>query len=251
MRSTLLFLFFISTLTIATAQSEWDWFSRNKVPLYNPGAMSFTDFRVINGKPADGFLPGYYVTLDGERKEGEVQYNYPYIMERMLTVRVDGNIAFFRPTEVKGYFVDGIYRESVRFNVSMIKGAEAIHTFFMIPKVQGALSMYYYTNQEIVWDLEPEDDRIFNVQRYFEAFSKYHAQQESEIRSSPSADILKKGDELGFFAERFVFGFPNKMATLISDCPDVSEKVKSKQAGYKSANLQKIIMEYNSCEKAN
>jgi len=246
-RSILSFLLFVSILHSASAQPGWGWFSRNKVPLYNQGAVSYTDFRVINGKPADGFLPGYYVTLDGVRKEGEVQYNYPYIMERMLTFRADGNIAFFRPTEVKGYFVDGLYRESVTFNAAMIKGAEGIHTFFMIPKVQGPLSMYYYTNQEIVWDIEPEDDRIFSPLNYFEAFSKYHAQQESEIRSSPSADILKKGNEVGFLAERFMFGFPNKMAELISDCPDVSAKVKAKQTGYKSANLEKIIQEYNAC----
>jgi len=247
MKPALTLILYIAMFCTSHAQSGWDWFSRNKVPLYNQGAVSYTDFRVINGKPADGFLPGYYVTLDGARKEGEVQYNYPYIMERMLTFRADGNIAYFRPTEVKGYFVDGIYRESVTFNASMIKGAEGIHTFFMIPKVQGALNMYYYTNQEIVWDLEPADDRIFGAISYFEAFSKYHAQQESEIRRSPSADILKKGDEVGFLAERFMFGFPNKMAELISDCPDVSAKVKAKQTGYKSTNLEKIIKEYNAC----
>ena len=247
MRSILSLLLFAATFHFSPAQSAWGWFSRNKVPLYNQGAVSYTDFRVINGKPADGFLPGYYITLNGERKEGEVQYNYPYIMERMLTFRTDGNIAFFRPTEVKGYFVDGLYRESVAFNAAMIKGAENIHTFFLIPKAQGPLGLYYYTNQEIVWDIEPEDDRIFSVLNYFEAYSKYHAKQESEIRSSPSADVLKKGSEVGFLAERFMFGFPSKMAELINDCPDLATKVKAKQTGYKSTNLEKIIQEYNAC----
>lgn len=247
MKSALTIIISIAIVGTSYAQSGWEWFSRNKVPLYNPGAVSFTDFRIINGKPADGFLPGYYVTLDGVRKEGEVQYNYPYILERMLVFRSDGNIAYFRPTEVKGYFVDGLYRESVTFNVSLIKGAEGIHTFFMIPKVQGSLSMYYYTNQEIIWDLEPEDDRIFGSISYHQAYAKYHAKSETEIKTSPKGDILKKGDDVGFFAERFLFGFPNKMAELISDCPDVSAKVKTKQTGYKSTNLEKIIKEYNEC----
>lgn len=240
-------ILYITLLCTANAQSEWDWFSRNKLPLYNPGATSFTDFRLINGKAADGYLPGYYITLDGVQKDGEVQYNFPYIMERMLAFRVDGHITYFRPTEVKGYFVDGVYRESVTFNASLIKGAEGLHTFFMIPKEQGPLSLYYYTNQEIVWDFEPADDRIFNVKSYFEAFSKYNTIQESDIKKSPNADILKKGSEVGFLTDRFVIGFPNKMAELISECPAVAAKVKAKESGYKSANLRKIIQEYNAC----
>jgi hypothetical protein len=237
-------------LNYSWAQTAWSWFSRNKVPLYNQGAMSFTDFRLINGKPADGFLPGYYITLEGERKEGEIQLNYPYIMERMLAFRADGNMTFFRPKEVKGYFVDGVYRASVTFNASMIKGAEGLHTFFMIPKVQGTLSLYYYTNQEIVWDFEPEDDRIFGVRSYFEAYSKYHATPESEVVSSPSADILKKGDDFGFITDRLMFGFPNKMSDLVSECPELATKVKAKQSGYKSTNLEKIVAEYNACLEA-
>ncbi len=180
-----LFVLSFGALT-SYAQSEWTWFSRNKVPLYIQGAQRFTDYRLINGKPADGFLPGYYLTADGTKKEGEIQYNFPYIMERMLVFRgEDGAVSYLRPGEIKGYFIDGTYRESVTFSASMIKDAEGLHTLFMIPKVQGPLSLYYYTNQEIVWDFEPEDDRIFKEPFYFQAFTKYNQMPEAEIHKSP------------------------------------------------------------------
>lgn len=249
MKSALTIIISIAIVGTSYAQSGWEWFSRNKVPLYNPGAVSFTDFRIINGKPADGFLADYYLTKNGEQVDGEVQYNYPYIMERMLVFRQSGNVKFISPRDVKGYFVDGVYRESVTFNASLIKGAESEHTYFMIPKVQGTLNLFYYTNQEIDWPniLQPKDDQIFTAGNYFHAFNTFHAQPESEIHRGPSSDIIKKGDEPGFSAERFILGFPNKMSALVAECDLVAQKVKTKQTGYKSTNLEKIIKEYNAC----
>jgi len=232
-----------------TAQSEWQWFSRNKVPLYNSGAKDFTDFRVIGGKAADGFLPGHYLTKQGEQVNGEVQYNYPYIMERMLVFRANGKITFLTPSEVKGYFVDGIYRESVTFNAALINGADALHTFFMIPKLLGVANLFYYTSQEIDWQnsIEPKDDHILSIANYFNAFDTFHAKSEKEIQTGPSSGVIKKGEEVGFLTDRFILGFPNKMSALVAECAELAQKVKSKQTGYKSTNLVKILEEYNVC----
>lgn len=203
------------------------------------------DFVVRDGVERNGYLPGYYLQKDGTKIDGEIQYNFPYIMEHMLVFRKDGRSTFIDPKDIKGYFVDGIYRESVTINVSMIAGMKSLETYFMIPEIQGKLSLYQYSAEN------PESlasARNISVNNYYDAYTYYNQRSESEIQKfTPKTRYIQMTGEPATAVDNLALSFANKMSKMISDCADLASKVKAKEKEYRSDNLEKIVNEYNAC----
>jgi hypothetical protein len=247
---TLIAMFLVTTFgSVATAQvGTYTWFKRNLVPLYANGANDFNAFYKEGATNKDGFLPGYYVTKDGDKVEGEVQYNFPFIMERLLVFRKDGVTTMFSPKDVKAFFVDGMLFESVTLNASMLGGLTKLETYFMIPEVKGKLTLYYYSGENAT-DLDSDAD-IAKWRNYYRAYATYMQKSEADIQKfTPKTRYLKKENEVAVGVESMTFGFANKMSQLVSDCPAVAASVKNKEKGYRMNDVDKIVEMYNACGK--
>lgn len=243
-----LFLLFCLAFTtsISNAQTGYGWFKKDQVPQYAKlKTAGFETFATVKGQEKNGYMPGYYITREGEKIEGQVQYNYPFIMERLLVFVKDGQMTFINPRDIKGYFVDEIYRESVTVNVSMIGSMKSLETYFMIPEIQGKLSLYYYTGENPA-NLEPTDD-LSNYSNYARAYGAYMNEPESTIKMSPKTRYLVMEGEPGKNVDGMALTFAKQMPEIIADCPGLAAKVKAKEKGYKSQNLEDIIKEYNQC----
>jgi hypothetical protein len=244
----IILMFLIAGNSYAQSQpGTYGWFTKNKIPYYrstsNRGFDSFSS--TAQGAEQNGFLPGYYVDKNGNKFEGEIQFNFPFIMERLVAFKHDGKTTLFTPKDIKGYFVDGIYRESVTINASMIGSAKILESYFMIPEIEGKISLYYYTG-ETPTGLEADNDLTI-FRNYWAAYSAYIKQDERGIRHSPKTSCIRKEGEPGILAESMVLSFANKMSGIVGECTDLAAKVKGKEKGYKSADLGKIIGEYNVC----
>lgn len=237
-----------SCCLVANAQTGWSWFNKDYVPQYSKlKSANFESYATVRGAEKNGYLPGYYLTKDGQKVEGQVQYNFPYIMERMLVFVKDGQMTFMSPRDIKGYFVDGIYRESVTVNVSMLASAKSLETYFMIPEIQGKLSLYYFTG-ETPSTMEGTED-LSIPENYFRAYGNYADEPEGTIRMSPKTRYMVKEGEPGKNVDGMALTFAKQMPDYIADCPDLAAKVKAKEKGYRSQNFEDIIKEYNQCAK--
>lgn len=246
-RITLIVLLISSNVCFAQL-GTYAWFSKSKIPYYKSSRSGFDSYSMSGGAERNGFLQGYYIDKNDTKIEGEIQYNFPFIMERLLVFRANGNVTFINPKDVKGYFVDGLYRESVTLNVSMIGGAKSLETYFMFPEIQGKMSLYYYSGENPT-GVQDETD-ISDWGSYIASYDAFINKSESEIQKfTPKTQCVRKQGEPALGTDAMVFGFANKMSGMLEECPELAEKVKTKTKEYKSSNLEKIIKEYNECVK--
>jgi hypothetical protein len=245
--STVLLLILISSATAFAQLGTYGWFKRDQVPYYATDANNFNAFVSVGGAEKNGFLPGYYLTKNGEKIEGQVQYNFPFLMERILVFKKEGVTSILNPKDVNGYFVDGITFESVTVNASLL-GTTKLETYFMIPEVKGKLSLYYYSGEN---PMELDSDADFSKWgNYYSAYTKYSQRSESEIQKfTAKTRYLKKEYEVAMAVEPMAFGFANKMGKVVSDCTAVANGVKNKEKGYRVNDLEKIIQLYNNCDR--
>lgn len=245
--SSLLFLILISSATAFAQVGTYGWFKRDQIPSYATDSNNFNAFVSLGGTEKSGFLPGYYLTKNGEKIEGQVQYNFPFLMERILVFRKEGVTSILNPKDVNGYFVDGINFESVTVNASML-GTTKLETYFMIPEIKGKLSLYYYSGEN---PTELDSDADFaKWSNYYSAYRTYSQRSESEIQKfTAKTRYLKKVDEVAMAVEPMAFGFANKMGKVVSDCTPVANGVTSKEKGYRVNDLEKIVQLNNNCDQ--
>lgn len=249
MKTLVTFTFLLITFVAQAQIGTYAWFKKDRIPYYRDRDRNFDSYKMQGGVEQNGFMPGYYIDKNDQKIEGEVQYNFPFIMERILVFRANGNTTFIQPRDIKGYFIDGLYRESVTLNVSMIGGLKKLETYFMFPEIKGKLSLYFYSGENPT-DLEGDED-LSKWNNYYSAYQVYLKKQESEIQKrTPKTQYLQKQGEPAIGVDAMALTFANKMSTLIEDCATVANKVKGKEKGYRSSDLEKIIAEYNElCEK--
>lgn len=111
MKQFILLIAFLSSFYARAQFNNYTWFSRSKIPHYRDQKdRGFDTFESKGGHELNGFMPGYDTDKNDQKIEGEVQYNYPFIMERILVFRTNGKVTYIQPRDIKAYFVDGILR---------------------------------------------------------------------------------------------------------------------------------------------
>lgn len=245
----IILLFAIVISFSAQAQmGDYKWFSKDKVPHYkNDRRSEFNAYKILDdGRELNGFMPGYYIDKNGKKIEGEIQYNYPFIMERIVVFRGNGSTTFLQPRDIKAYFVDGILRESVTANMSLMASMKVLETYFMIPEIKGKISYYAFSGEN---PTEMEDNvDLSQWGNYWTAYSAYDRMRESEIQKfTPKTRLIQKEGEPAIGTDALVMSFAKRVSAMMEDCPEVSARVKGKEKGYKSGDLEKIISEYNAC----
>lgn len=187
-----------------------------------------------------------HLQQNDKKIEGEIQYNYPFIMERIVVFRGQGRTTFLHPRDIKAYFVDGILRESVTANMSLMAGMKTLETYFMIPEIEGKVSLYWFSGENPT-SLEDNAD-LSQWGNYWTAYSAYDRMREGEIQKfTPKTRLIQKEGETAIGTDALVMSFAKRVSAMLEDCPELSARIKSKEKGYRYSDIEKIIGEYNAC----
>ncbi len=186
--------------------------------------------------------PGYVVTRKGDTLKG-------YVLLKNLIANQDKVIFYptqeknkeqaqkFKPKEVKAYKVGPRYYESYKFRpgVSSYATNDAKAYHFVLKVIDGPVSLYkwyYETTQR-------SEDRVkINEEHPLES----HVDLSFDESDLKYITLFKKLD--GEITKP-ALNFKKQMSKLLADYPELAKKIASKEKGYRSWDLEKIIREYN------
>lgn len=140
----------------------------------------------------------------------------------------------YKSRDIKAYTVANRYYESVKHSPKYT----TMRYCFLLRTIDGPLQLFvsYFDDKKRI---EINENDIWK----------------SKIDLSFSEDELKErhfgsmnGSELeDFNSFAYLLKFHKTMSAYLKDCPDIANKIATKEKGYLYADLQKIITEYNQC----
>jgi hypothetical protein len=184
--------------------------------------------------------PGYVITKKGDTLKG-------YLMLKNLISNQDKvwfyktkdtpkkEAVKYKPKDIKAYKVGPRYYESHKFwpNVSTYVTNNTRGYHFILKVIDGPLSMYRWFYE----DVATSDQRV-NID--FSDPASFHLDLSFSENDLPAVPLVKKGDGEVIF---LYHGFRKAMLKLVSDDPELAEKIKNKELGRN--DLEQIIKEYN------
>lgn len=181
--------------------------------------------------------PGYIITLDNDTIEGWL-LNINLWLNQHQTFFYDdpdnhkGRIKY-TAKELKGYKVGNRIYESIRF-----EGQYSSHkdNFFM-RIITGPISYY-------LWYYDPDRSKLSPVSMTLDDLSDAILFEENELSTQ---DLIRKldGEMISLGQLKYLVNFDKNMSKLVSDYPELAEKIKNKEDGYKWIDAKSIINEYN------
>lgn len=176
-------------------------------------------------------VPGWVVTSAGDTLHGFIKYSNPGLMSYKVIFWADSADADrqkFKGKDLKGFFFENVYWESINFNDGSIKLSKDQSQYtFARPVIKGRLSMYeVYTlvNEKL---LEQEGNTISVLPMELET-ETYLRKDEGAMESLSHIKFMN---------------FKKAMGKIVADCESVAKKVESKEYG--RFQLYKIVAEYN------
>ena len=182
--------------------------------------------------------PGYIITSDNDTIEGWV-LNINLWLNQQMTFYYDdpdnhdGRIKY-KAKELKGYRVGNRIYDHMKYEG---KYSSHKHNFFL-REIDGPMSCY-------VWYYDPDRSKLSPVDMSLDDLSDALLFDEDEL----STQLLIRntdGEIVNLDQLKYLVNFDKNMSKLLSDYPELSEKVRNKEEGYKWINAKEIIAEYNS-----
>jgi len=182
--------------------------------------------------------PGYIITSDNDTIEGWV-LNINLWLNQQMTFYYDdpdnhdGRIKY-KAKELKGYRVGNRIYDHMKYEG---KYSSHKHNFFL-REIDGPMSCY-------VWYYDPDRSKLSPVDMSLDDLSDALLFDEDEL----STQLLIRntdGEIVNLDQLKYLVNFDKNMSKLVSDYPELSEKVRNKEEGYKWINAKEIIAEYNS-----
>ncbi|MBN2864243.1 MAG: hypothetical protein JXN62_13830 [Bacteroidales bacterium] len=181
--------------------------------------------------------PGYIITLKGDTVEGWL-LNINLWLNQHITFFYDdpdnheGRVKY-KAKELKGYKVGNRVYESIRF-----PGEYSINrdNFFM-RQITGPISYYQWYYDSDRGKLLPGD---ISVQDLSDAFIF----EENEL-STQDLCRISEGEMINLGNMKYLLNFDKNMSKLVSDYPELSQKIINKEEGYKWVDRMDIIRKYN------
>ncbi len=181
--------------------------------------------------------PGYIITLENDTIEGWL-LNINLWLNQQETFFYDDpdnhkGRAKYKAKELKGYKVGNRVYESLRF-----EGKYSSHknNFFM-RIITGPITYY-------LWYYDPDRSKLSPVNMTLDDLSDAILFEENELSTQ---DLIRKldGDMINLGQLKYLVNFDKNMSKLVSDYPELAEKIINKEDGYKWINAKEIIKEYN------
>ncbi|MCB2220519.1 MAG: hypothetical protein KQI35_09000 [Bacteroidetes bacterium] len=184
--------------------------------------------------------PGYIITWEDDTIKGYIRLNNLVDnQEKALYFKNKDDKKWtekYRPKDIKAYKVGPRFYESIKFHVM----GETKGYHFFLRQIRGPITVYEWyreperrTEERVVLD----DEDILNSQIDL-SFS------ESDLTATTYFRKLD-GDLENLSALKYLTNFKKNMAKLVSDYPELTQKIAREEEGYTFGNQEKIIREYN------
>jgi len=180
---------------------------------------------------------GYIITTDHDTIEGWL-LNINLWLNQQMTFYYDDpdnhdERIKYKAKELKGYRVGNRIYEQMKYEG---KYSSHKHNFFL-REIDGPMSCY-------IWYYDPDRSKLSPVDMSLDDLSDAILFEEDELNKqllilNPAGDIINL-DQL-----KYLVNFDKNMSKLISDYPELADKVRNKKEGYKWINAKEIISEYN------
>jgi hypothetical protein len=181
--------------------------------------------------------PGYIITLEDDTVHGWL-LNINLWLNQHMTFFYDDpdkkeDRIKYKAKELKGYMVGNRIYESIKF-----PGSYSMHAYnFFMREMTGAIDYY-------VWYYDPERSKISDTDISLDDISDAMLFEESELSTQQLCRKLNE-DMIDLGALKYLVNFDKNMSKLVSDYPELAEKIRNKEEGYKWTDLKKVISEYN------
>lgn len=181
--------------------------------------------------------PGYIITQDNDTVEGWLLNINCWLNQHQTFFYNDpdnhkGRIKY-TANELKEYKVGNRIYESIRF-----EGQYSSHkdNFFM-RIITGPISYY-------LWYYDPDRSKLSPVSMTLNDISDALLFEENELSTQ---DLIRKldGEMTNLGQLKYLVNFDKSMSKLVSDYPELAEKIKNKEDGYQWIDKEKIIREFN------
>ena len=184
-------------------------------------------------------FPGYVVTNAGEKLSGLIVYQPPHKMVDHVKFYPDTNpekMTKYEAEELKAYFVKKMLWESLedRDYLVLKKNNQYFNSFCLVVK-KGCISIYESYIFGFIGNEIKQNERGETV---------------NEISLNPVQDVqhfMIKGEDkkkVSMKDTRFLF-FAKGMSKFLADDPELAQKIKNKEKGYRRIHMYRIIDEYN------
>jgi hypothetical protein len=157
------------------------------------------------------FYEGYIVKKNGNEVRGFIQYLDESDRYKKVVFKEEkrGKKSKFKPKDISAYKVAGVEYRACNFKAAIMRDTKFL-------KVEGDGCI-----EQLSWRQYSYEDRAW----------------QNEV-------VLRKDGE-AISTQTFVLGFAKKMSAFIKDNKELSNKVKTKQKGYRLLSLEAIVNEYN------
>ncbi len=191
--------------------------------------------------------PGYIVTRENDTIRG-------YLMLKNLVNNQDKVYFYkspdqdkkeavkYKPKDLKAYKVGPRVYESFKFrpSASTYAGNDARAWHFILKAIDGPFTLYRWYYETI----ERSEERVKMQKGHPETLSVDLSFNEDELKHITLGRKLG-GELIDFDSFKMLTGFKKQMSRLVADDPELSKKIAGKAEGYRIANLEKIVREYN------
>ncbi len=182
--------------------------------------------------------PGYVVTLTNDTLRGYIMLgNLLYNQNKVLYFKNETDTkhtAKYKAKEIKSYKAGPRSYDSFKYRPSMSE-AKGYHFFMKI--IDGPITEYrwYYepegrTSQRV--EINEDNILLSKIDLSFNENDLQYFTIGRKLNGKP-------------FSLNMVINFKNAMSKLVADYPQLANKIKTKQKGYRVADQEKIIREYN------
>lgn len=181
--------------------------------------------------------PGYIIKLNNDTVRGYIEanircsnggigYSNQNRCEFYLSEADKKPVDKYGPKDIKGYLIADKFYKSIPYSGGLAK----VNNFCLLVN-EGRISKY-------VW---------YSTKEGFSGMSKSssESQEEFDQRRYKIDEVFQKQEGNCYTYDGIVFSFVKKMGEIVSDYPEMAEKIKNKEKGYKSTNFFDIVKEYN------
>ena len=173
--------------------------------------------------------PGYIVSLTGDTTRGYVEHGNRTSNQKTCIFYTDASKKErqkLKADDISAWGVADKHYRSIHFTGGLLGKPLG---FVLLVKAGRVNQFVYYSRK----------DNILDVMGKNETYAQY------DERIHTDEIVWQKLDEKPFQHTELILGFAKKISKLLSDYPELSAKVESKEKGYGLLNIFDIMDEYN------
>ena len=182
---------------------------------------------------------GYIIGIAGDTIPGQIQYDYPVVMQKRVMFFQNGQMLkaeLYEPEDIRGYSMDEKRWVSTRVNMETYEGVFLFNRFGIMETIPGPIALLR---------IFTEQDKTKKKLNSEEAEVLYRNIQTKRKPGSMKDLYIKKNEDpaTAVFTKEFKRSFSDMIKSYVGDHLELKEKITNKFWRWK--DLEKIVNEYN------